>query len=523
MRVQRNKNTGEHRVDFGDGTWVPARVQRNNSTGEMRVLANGQTYPYEGQLSWSEVPGKALENFVPSAKRAVGDIVEAVSSPWETAKSLGNVALGTAQKLIPGEQESEKYADAVGQYFAGRYGSMDGFKNALAHDPVGVLSDLSTAFTGGAGALKGGAKVAQVAGKAGAAANIGRAGDLAMTAAHALDPLTMTAKAVTAPFGAAGKGYDFLKQTITGAPREIKRPLAERLYQRSLKPLTSLDPQERTAMIQTALRERISPTEGGYQRLVDRQSELGREIRRFIDERTQLEATGAVPRTIDPEAIAHSAMEYASNRLHISSEANVALPQARSAVSNFLESHGFQNMDTATAQAVKQRTQLEAQKAFGETMATPAQEAKKGLAHALRTGIEQNIPEVAPLNARYAELAELRPLIERALGREGNVNAISLPSIVAGVGAAGSGASPAAKAALGLATTTAANTARLPGVRANLAFMLDAANSGLAQAMNKVLSDIRLPATAAAYAGGRTKETYREMLNRHGVKTSLDK
>lgn len=46
MRVQRNKTTGEHRVDLGDGNFVPARVQRNKATGESRIIVGDQVFPY---------------------------------------------------------------------------------------------------------------------------------------------------------------------------------------------------------------------------------------------------------------------------------------------------------------------------------------------------------------------------------------------------------------------------------------------------------------------------------------------
>ena len=114
-------------------------------------------------MGWGDVATEAVKNVIPSAKRAAGEIWDAVSDPVGTAKAVGNVALGGIQKLIPGEQEEEKYADAVGQYFADRYGSMEGFKKSLAYDPVGVLSDLSSVFTGGAGLAKGLGKAAGVA------------------------------------------------------------------------------------------------------------------------------------------------------------------------------------------------------------------------------------------------------------------------------------------------------------------------------------------------------------------------
>lgn len=105
-----------------------------------------------GELGWGDVITQAVANTPASGHQALKDLVAPFMSPIETAKSLGNLALGTAQKLIPGEQSSEKYADAVGNFVAQRYGGMEEFKRTLAKDPVGVLADASTLLSGG-GAL----------------------------------------------------------------------------------------------------------------------------------------------------------------------------------------------------------------------------------------------------------------------------------------------------------------------------------------------------------------------------------
>src|SRR3990167_5606147 len=75
-------------------------------------------------VSISEIPGQALSNLPESAAKFASDIVQPIIHPIDTAQNLGSIALGGIQKLIPGEQSSEKYADAVGQFFAERYGGV---------------------------------------------------------------------------------------------------------------------------------------------------------------------------------------------------------------------------------------------------------------------------------------------------------------------------------------------------------------------------------------------------------------
>ena len=181
---------------------------------------------------WADVPGDAFDNLWPSAKRAAEDVAFLFTNPGDAASGLGNIALGAAQKLIPGEQDSEQYADAVGQFFADRYGSTDALKDTMATDPVGFLADASTVLTGGGGLA---ARAPMAAGKitgaaANAAAKAGRGaplpavrdatepvmralgigaekvGEAATKAGGMLDPFALAGKGAAAATRGAGKG-----------------------------------------------------------------------------------------------------------------------------------------------------------------------------------------------------------------------------------------------------------------------------------------------------------------------------
>jgi hypothetical protein len=151
--------------------------------GQQAPQGGYQQDPVE-ELPWSQVPGQALRNVIPSAARFGHDIIQPIMHPVETAQNIGNVGSGVAQKLgLKSGDEDTKYADAVGQYFSGRYGSMEGFKRALATDPVGVAGDISTLFSGGETAL------------ARAPGILGRAGEIAGTAARLTDPVNLAGQA----------------------------------------------------------------------------------------------------------------------------------------------------------------------------------------------------------------------------------------------------------------------------------------------------------------------------------------
>jgi hypothetical protein len=123
-----------------------------------------------------EVPGAMVENAPASASQLVSGVVQAVTSPIETTKSLMNIVGGGIINALPKDAQSwmmknandpqrvvqaMDMARAVGGQYADRYGSYEGIKRTFAEDPVGAVGDLSTLLTGGgAAATKVGATTA---------------------------------------------------------------------------------------------------------------------------------------------------------------------------------------------------------------------------------------------------------------------------------------------------------------------------------------------------------------------------
>lgn len=152
--------------------------------------------------SWSDVPGQAITNLPASAGKFVGGLYEAVTSPVQTVKGLLDVGAGALQNVMPkgvrdfinqfeinpeAAQRAVSAANAVGGEYARRYGTEEGLKEALATDPVGVASDLSTLLTGGAAAT---AKIAPT---------VSKALTTAATYTNPLSPVAPAARALTQP------------------------------------------------------------------------------------------------------------------------------------------------------------------------------------------------------------------------------------------------------------------------------------------------------------------------------------
>lgn len=117
--------------------------------------------------SFADVPGEALANVGTSAANFYKGLITAITNPVQTATGILDVGAGALQKLLPKDlvdlvnqidtnpeasKRAVEMANAVGGMFKDRYGSVEALKNTLATDPVGAASDLSTLFTGGAGA-----------------------------------------------------------------------------------------------------------------------------------------------------------------------------------------------------------------------------------------------------------------------------------------------------------------------------------------------------------------------------------
>jgi hypothetical protein len=201
----------------------PQGVAASNRANEIRNLAKqasvSATSAAQGGTDTNF--GDVFGNILPSAGRAVKDVATAVMNPIDTAKGVGKIALGAAEKLIPGTQKHEEAANAVGQFFKDRYGSIDNVKQTFINDPVGFALDLSTVLTGGGAAIS---KVGQVS-KIGEIAKVGGA---IAKAGSIIDPIKAAATG-------AGKVAKPVVGAVGSAAKKVAGSIPEKLMSSTLK------------------------------------------------------------------------------------------------------------------------------------------------------------------------------------------------------------------------------------------------------------------------------------------------
>lgn len=174
--------------DVGGGT--PPGMAPELGRGD----ASGGTPPGTApELGWGETAVGAAKNLIPSTIEMGKGVWNAVTHPIDTVKTIGELAGGALTNLGVADFDDEK-ADALGAYYADRYGSVEGFKQALANDPAGILSDAATILSGGAGA----ASKLGITGKIAQSGNLGqKIVNVAGAVTRNIDPLTASVKATT--------------------------------------------------------------------------------------------------------------------------------------------------------------------------------------------------------------------------------------------------------------------------------------------------------------------------------------
>lgn len=153
-------------------------TQKNVLSLDDLAALDPKTPSKSGKLSWSDVPSQAIRNIPTSAYNLAAGVANTVMHPIDTAQGLYDVGKGAVSKAagaIGVEQDpetktqNEAAIDAVGQFFADRYGGIENFKKTMAEDPVGFAMDLSTVLSGGGAAaarIPGAARVANTVRKA---------------------------------------------------------------------------------------------------------------------------------------------------------------------------------------------------------------------------------------------------------------------------------------------------------------------------------------------------------------------
>ena len=199
----------------GDAVYEDLTKQKEDEAAAAAAGPGGGEGGGDG-LGWGETLGSAAVNFIPSVVSEVGGIWDAVTSPIQTAKSIGSLGGALLSKMGVADFD-ESSADALGQYYANKYGSIEGFKKELANNPASILADVATVLTAGAGTVTKLGLPAKIA-------KLGRRADVAQqwvgAVARNVDPITamtnIVTKAVPAVVKATGKGTGKLATSTLG-------------------------------------------------------------------------------------------------------------------------------------------------------------------------------------------------------------------------------------------------------------------------------------------------------------------
>jgi hypothetical protein len=183
-----------YRITVPDGSAYEVDGPEGSTPEQALAMLQEQmaAQPKQEPIDYANMPAHAvaahaLSNAPKSALGVAQSLVEPILHPIETAKNLGHLGKGLASKGLNAagiweddaetRAANESTADALGSFYKDRYGSEAGFKKALAEDPVGVVADLTTFFTGG------GSAAARLPGM------VGRAGAVVRDTARAVDPV----------------------------------------------------------------------------------------------------------------------------------------------------------------------------------------------------------------------------------------------------------------------------------------------------------------------------------------------
>ena len=138
------------------GTWEENPSLLRQAGNVVRDIGASAMNPEVGGSILKAIPNIPLAgmNYAKNMASAIIPKRESYYVPGgEVARGIGNLVIGGVQKLIPGEQEKEPYAEAAGQFYKKRYGGGENIKNTFVNDPVGFAADVSTLLSlGGTGA-----------------------------------------------------------------------------------------------------------------------------------------------------------------------------------------------------------------------------------------------------------------------------------------------------------------------------------------------------------------------------------
>jgi hypothetical protein len=381
-----------------------------------QVTLDGKTFVLEGDHPPSEADARAaisahtssaaapaqppeeksvsgfLGNVASSGGRFVGDIAQTVMHPIDTAKGLATAASHPVDT-----------ASAIGSALKNRYGSLDAIGNTLYTDPVGVAADLSTVL-GGAG----------LAAKVGQAPRIARA---LSTASELSNPL----------------------KVLGAATEAVTRPVANTMVRGTLR-------------APAAIREDFGGSKAIANAVLDNrvysEASANRALGRSTAQADNLltEAQNAGTPGVSRVAVAKSVLGAPKDTAKL--RTRLGVPDATAGLTDQAKAifkNNPSDIPLTDAQAMKREAQTLAYEA-GVDNNSVGKAAEIAKAKALRAGIEQRVPAVAPVNERSQQLLGTKLAFGAAEDRPrsltNTLTALSAPAGFAGGGPAGAALLP---------------------------------------------------------------------------------
>lgn len=183
-----------------------------------QVPPAGENY---ADMPMLEVGSRAVSNLIPSGKKALTGIYDAVANYEDTASGLNQLAKGLVSKGkgalgFERNPEAEGVVDSIVKMYGDRYGTAEGFKKTLAEDPFAIGMDA--------------ASFVPLIGPASKAAGIGAVGNTISKVAALGDPLSLAARATSLAAKTAAKPVASLARygqgMASGVPQDMLK-LAE--------------------------------------------------------------------------------------------------------------------------------------------------------------------------------------------------------------------------------------------------------------------------------------------------------
>ena len=367
-------------------TEAPVEQQSNVSdilkfdTGAQKPRSYGIGTEFEKDPnSWREAVVMALQNIPSDSWEFAKNMTYPVRHFKTFVKGTGKMIKGAAEKIKPGEQENEKYFNALVETLENNYGSVEGFRNYVANHPVQASADVSTV-------LMPVFKLLEESGVIGA-----RTAKITSTIGSAFEPFNMAKRIASLPF------------------KLVPEAVPIKMYERAVKFLPSLSQADRVKVIKTAIntRNQIMPTANGMKKLHGMIDNYNKRISELVN--------AYDGKDFIPVERLYKGLDDIKNVMKTQSDEPAKIESAFKALKKqWEEAEKISPVRTPSqVQKIKQRIYKDLQTMYEKHKSSPARaELRLHIAENAKKALEDIIPEIKQLNKEDGDLLELMKAIE---------------------------------------------------------------------------------------------------------------